>query len=356
MRSLTLMLTAAFCGVASTAVPQDTHAQIALDSRLSLHGYLTQGFGRASDSPFLGLTDTTTSDYRSAAMQMSFDVSPKDRLVIQVSHRRLGSSPLAGFEENIEVDWAFYQRTLGSFEVRAGRFPLAGGIYNEVRDVGTVLPMFRAPYQIYPDGFESVDGLSATHNLALGDWSLESSAFWGGTEYKNVFQTPAGPFPVMYRFANSVGGQVWLGTPIQGLRVGVSALRWSDSTSNRTLMASVDADFDRFLVRAEHKIAKLADTYYAQFSYLQGGMKLIEKLQLVGQYERATIETRGALPVAQATAARDAALGLNYKLSPNLVFKLEQHFVKGYWFDRFVNPTGPAAKSRYGIASVSVSF
>ncbi len=350
------MLAATVLGLVIASVPQGTRAQVGLDPRLSVHGYLTQGFARASKLPLYGLTDTTTSDYRSAALQLGFDVSPKDRLVVQVSHRRLASSPLAGFEANIEVDWAFYQRTLGPIVVRAGRFPLAGGIYNEVRDVGTVLPMFRAPYQIYPDGFETVDGLSASHDVSLGTWSLESSLYWGGIEYKNVFQAPTGANPIMYRFENSVGGQLWLTTPIDGLRVGVSAIGWKfQGNSDHTMMASIDGNFDRYLVRAEYKAGKLGD-YYATFAYAQGGVKLIEKLQLVGQYELARLETRGPIPVADKTVARDAALGLNYKISPNLVLKLEQHDVKGYWFDRFVNPLGPAAKSRYGIASVSVSF
>ncbi|MEX2281953.1 MAG: hypothetical protein WEE89_05680 [Gemmatimonadota bacterium] len=355
MRNPKLMLAATAVSLAVAAVPSGTQAQIGLDPRLSVHGYLTQGVARAS-KPLYGLTDTTTSDYRAAAVQLSFEVSPKDRLVLQVSHRRLASSPLMGFQENLEFDWAFYQRQLGPISVRVGRFPLAGGIYNEVRDVGTVLPMFRAPFQLYADGTETVDGVTASHNLVFGDWSLESSAYWGGTEYKNVFQTPAGAYPQMFRFENSVGGQLWLSTPLQGLRVALSAMRWKHGEEpDHTVMASVDGDFNRFLVRGEYKTGSMDDAHLS-FGYAQLGVKVTEKLMVVGQYESTDMTLSGAIAAPRMTVSRDAALALNYKLSPNLVFKLEQHEVKGYWYDTFVNPMGPALKSRYGIASVSVSF
>jgi hypothetical protein len=50
------------------------------------------------------------------------------------------------------------------------------------------------------------------------------------------------------------------------------------------------------------------------------------------------------------------ALGVSYKVLPNVVFKAEGHERKGYGFDRFVNPAGPASTTRYWITSLSVSF
>jgi hypothetical protein len=312
--------------------------------------------GQSEDVKILGLGTTLTTDYRSAALQVAYLLTPRDRVVLQFSHRRLGESPIMQFEPNIEMDWAFYQHRFGSFWLRGGRFPLPAGIYNEVRDVGTILPFFRAPYTSYPDGTETVDGIGFTYTALLGDWSIEANGAWGGTELKVVVIQPTTTLPILVRNEETVAGQFWLNTPLDGLRVGVAGMRWEQNARNHlTTQLSLDGDFERFMVRAEYKTRDFDDvdifTYYGQ-----GGIKLTQRLQLLAQYEVADIETGPTGQRVDQNLLKDGALGVKYSFTPNLVLKLEAHQTRGTLYDEFVNPVGPAAKTRYAIASISASF
>jgi hypothetical protein len=349
MRNTILMLLA--LGVLA---PVQAAAQGPAD-RFAVHGFLTQGFGVSESEPVLGIGTKPTADYRTAALQFRYDISPEGQLVLQLSHRRLGNSPIMAIEKEIELNWAFYRHRFGPVSVRAGRFPAAKGIYNEVRTVGTVLPTFRAPISIYSDGTETVDGVGVAWRLELGAWSTETEAYVGGMEYKAVFFTPVEPVVYVYRGERNHGGQFWLNTPKEGVRLGLGGIRFEEPTRwGHAWQASLDADLDRALARAEYVYVNATEVD-VWAGYVQGRFKVTEKIHAVAEWQLGDIEFKLPFPVARMRLHEDRALGLNYMPAANLVFKIEAHDSEGYGYERFI-PPGPIPTNRHVIASVSVSF
>ena len=151
------------CSIPAVLGGQDT-------PRVSLHGYLTQGWGRSSGTAFYGMTDDASTDFRYAALQLRYAATPNDQFVVQANHRRLGRSPITDFESDVNLNWAFYQRGFSNgTAVKIGRMPIPRGIYNELRSVGVVLPTYRPPVVFYDEGAyysETIDGVIASHTFA----------------------------------------------------------------------------------------------------------------------------------------------------------------------------------------------
>ena len=105
------------------------------------------------------------------------------------------------------------------------------------------------------------------------------------------------------------GGQLWLETPVEGLRLGVGALRWQVDEESQfnpveatwsSWYVSLDADFERWVARAEYRNLELPadvfpflnseaiiDLYYWQLGWLP-----TSRLAIYVQSEYADIEQR----------------------------------------------------------------
>jgi hypothetical protein len=333
-------------------------AQSPADPPFRLYGYLSQGIGATDDLPVAGLPTTGTTDYRTMALQARYRVDDRSNVVAQISHRRIGDSPLAPLEPALELDWAFYRRAIGPVQLSVGRIPIPRGFYNEVRDVGTILPFFRAPVSIYPDCTEAVDGVSATTRTQVGDWTLEANVFAGGMEWKGVVSDEQQLYPFASRAERNVGSQLWLSTPIEGVRVGASVSNFEDETAesgrNTSWVASAEIDRDRWMVRSE--VASLTAASMDILSgYAHARFKVTPRLHVMGQYEQTDIGMTDPVEL-EWTEMRDAALGVAFVLLIRFVFKFEGYQVEGFGFDMPMNRVGPEGTSRYGILSMSVSF
>jgi len=349
-----LMLSSAF-------VPKHALAQDLLD-RVTLHGYLTQAYGVTDNLPVDGLDKGGTWDYRVASLQMRYAISDNGEFVVQVRNRRLGNSLLS--DNGIDLSWAYYRHNFGSTSVKVGLDPLPLGIYNELRLVGTVLPFFRAPDVFYLPGVESISGVTVGNHLGHGTLSLESTLYLGSQITRNEIQTPSGPFILENHGDNIMGVQEWLNTPIPGLRLGGTYLRFkaptadlTDTLPNNLVGGSLDGTFDRFFARGEYMryrvIRGIPTGDVVQVNYYgQAGVKLLEPLWLNAQAE-VNQNNYGSVPF---RGTDDKAVGVLYKANPEMVFKLEGHRATGYNFDKFMFPPMPQGKTYYGIASMSVSF
>ena len=110
-------------------------------SPLTIHAFLTQGFGKSDGFTIFGIPEEGTTDLRTLALQFRYDLSPQDVFVLQLNHERTGLDPVSEKRPDVALDWAFYERRLGSGRsIKVGRIPVPFGVYNEIRDVGTVLP------------------------------------------------------------------------------------------------------------------------------------------------------------------------------------------------------------------------
>jgi hypothetical protein len=318
--------------------------------------------------------------------------------VVQLANRRMGESSLNGMDNAVALQWAYYQRRLGGgVSAKVGRAPMPAGIYNEVRKVGTVLPFYRAPYNFYTESYETVDGAIVSHALPLGRWSLESNLFGGVIDFRqksnttvykpnmavvNGQPTMIGVTPLKdstYTFkeraTQAVGTQLWLNTPVDGLRVGVGGTRFrldgfqdlsgrDGASTATTVHGSVDGSFARYQIRGEWEQFRVKDFMYTS-AYAQGGVKLTERLAVVAQQEvtNANVNARPiivGIPTALTPRSAvhrkfgtDAALGASWAFLPNVVLKTEGHRHVGSDYDHTVTgtPTG-----YYFISSLALSF
>jgi hypothetical protein len=338
------------------------------DGRLRLFGHLTQGMAASDDVSVHGVPTTLTTDLRTVALQFRFAIGDANEMVLQVKHQRLGISPIQQLEDDIEMQWAFYQHRLGDLRIRAGRTPVPFGIFNEMRDVGTVLPFYRVPQNLYPEGTEAADGVVVSYQYGESSgWNARVDGFVGMLAFRGAFYTPDPAFPVAVvdmRTERTVGGQLWIGTPVPGLRVGGAiqdfTLRDEDlgqavpDPGGTYWIVSLDGAFDRVTIRSEVSFLDIP-WYTARTATAQVGGWVTPVIGLFGQAELADQE--GLIPVTeQIRMSEDFALALNLRAAPNVLLKLEGHRVNGYLFEQFIDPTGPGTNTMYAIASISVSF
>ncbi len=340
-------------------------------SKIHVHGHLTQAYAFTDGRQVLGIPDKGTTDYRTLALQFGYALNDNSKLVIQFSHRRMGLSPVATLEDEVKLDWAFAEyRFTETISGKIGKVQLPVGIYNEVRDVGTILPFYRIPFYTYGEGIwssETVDGIVlSAYILQDSPWNLDISVFYGGWDLVEANDPTT---PVMARVEDGAGGQLWLNTPVDGLRVGLAGHRATLSGGNRvagkrdhltTWTASLDASFERFTFQAEY-IDLRFDIGSWKPSYAHLGYNITEKLRANAQIDLGRIKFEINEPFFSASADannKDYAIGFNYRLSSNLVLKAEHHWMKGYLIDD--NPpnvfTDDPVKVQYTIISASASF
>lgn len=308
-------------------------------SKLRVNGFFTQAYGTAHDIETLGFPSRGTSDYRNAALLLTYKADGNDTLTLQLSHERLGESDFGAFDDDLELDWAYYEhRFRGETSLKVGRIPIPNGIYNEIRDVGTLLPFYRPPVTLYNDEFfatENVDGVLLSHTFfARAPWRMKVDAYYGSWE---VLQIPPSPVDV----EDAGGVQFWLEAP-SVLKLGGGVQRQDMRGLNFAMgpeeqwyewHASLEARFSRLEVRAETRQIDFEIGEQEAF-YAQLGFQATEKLTVNAQFEDADLVSPQspimAAPVGRADLYQDFALGVNYSLRDQLVLKLENHWADGF--------------------------
>jgi hypothetical protein len=355
-------------------------AQTAGIQSLSIHGYLTQGYGFSSRDTVMGLTKEGTADYRRVALVARYAVTPSNAFVLQLGNRRLGDSPTMKFEEDLKVDMAFFEHHFASgTAVRVGKLALPTGIYNEIRYVGTLLPFYRAPYSVYGEATnmsETLNGVAASHRFNSGEnWELSADLYAGGfqiLEFAPVLPLTGPPIPVytgaQLQSKNVLGGQFWLSTPVEGLRLGAGGRRMdvyggipspvqSAGRVTADLSASADGHFEKWQFKLETDRAT-AKYFTVASKYGQIGVTPLRWLALNAQREYFAIHAGGigTTPVDLVNVNVDDAVGMNFMIDTHTVFKLEQHRTNGFNVEQVFNPFGARPRGSYFIASISTSF
>ncbi|HEV8578296.1 MAG TPA: hypothetical protein VGX68_04380 [Thermoanaerobaculia bacterium] len=328
--------------------------------KVTFHGYLTQAYAQSDGHQFLGISEDGTADYRTAALQVRADISRDDAFVVQFSHERFGDSRIEEIKDDVELDWIFYERRFGDSAVKVGRVQIPFGIYNEVRDVGTLLPFYRPSHNFYGEAAfssETVDGIVLSHSFSLGkSWGLEADAHYGNWEFttKNFVN---GTYAVR-DVDDSIGAELWLETPVSGLRIGAGAMRYNlqqptGEAKWKVWHASLAGDFDRFAFHTEYKNVDIG-TGTAEAGYAHLGVNVTPKLTLNAQQELLYLETR----TTRRTKLDDETIaGVNYTFHPGLVLKTEHHWSEGSFWLEDVPAFGVAGtKTRYWLVSLSTSF
>ncbi len=271
------------------------------------------------------------------------------------------------------------------------------GIFNEIRDVGTLLPFYRPSYSFYQEGSftsETVDGFMLSHTFApQSEWSLDADFYIG--EWKLVEISPFNLQALTARAEDAFGVQLWLNTPVSGLRFGLGGHRRDVSGGAVPIVrlpgksdrfhdyyVSVDLALERFVFRTEYREFGASENevflggdftlYYVQFGFHPN-----EKIRIYVQNEFTGVESDAddtvrpfGLPMTekmQSDLRQDTGIAFNYLFSPNLVLKLEHHFEIDQEFFTLVptfTPQGPKLQpiyaasegGDYSILSFSASF
>jgi hypothetical protein len=352
------------CGLSGTILWAQEEPAVEEEStgpQITIHGFLTQAYAQSDGHQFLGINEEGTADYRTAALQIRADIGEDDAFVVQLSHERVGDSPLQTIRnDDVALDWIFYEHRFGNSAVKVGRVQIPFGIYNEVLDVGTLLPFYRPPVNFYGEAAystETVDGIVASHRFKLGHgWELDGALHYGNWEFIERNFSAAGYSSQKVR--DSWGAELWLNTPVPGLRFGTGGMRYKFNSQNtgvnewESYHFSVAGDFSRVAVHVEHKDVDVV-IGHVLLSYAHLGVNLTDKLTINAQQELAYFKLSGG---PRDKFDDDFAVSVNYAFQPSLVLKAEHHWNQTSLWLEDVLPLGPLQKTRYWIASLSTSF
>jgi hypothetical protein len=333
---------------------------------LAIHGFLSQAYAVSDGNQIIGIPKQGTADYRAAALQIRAGMTEADSFLVQLSHERNGLSPIQSVHPDVQLDWVFYDHKFGDSDLKVGRMPIPFGIYNEVRDVGTILPFFRPARPVYEEtsnATETIDGVLLSHGFNLGAAGrLDVDVHYGNWKSYDVRLNPI-------TANNSRGLELWLQTPVPGLRVGAGGFIFNE-TINTTPATRFDRQFSHMSIdgqwsRIDAQIEVKRDTsqrlnggantdVWGGYGLL--GVHLSNKLVFHGEYDFLDVQ----FPHTNDAKDRDRALGASYFFRPNLVLKAEYHWTNGF---RAENQPGlipgrpvPHYITQFGILSLSTSF
>ncbi len=329
-----------------------------------INGFLNEAYGRSDGNEIYGIGKGGTFDYRTAAVILRVEPTANDIFSVKLRQERIGASEFQQFLPEVGLDRFFYEHRFGDTSVLVGRVKIPFGIYNEVRDVGALLPFFRPATDFYGTGSfttETVDGARISHPFHLpGHWQLDADLYGGGWEFvqrvtEGVFQS---------KVHDSIGAEIWLTPPVRGLRFGGGGMVFEildpgghDTATVRanTYHLSLEEDLGRVVAHVEYKRRDIQDAK-TNAGYAHVGVHLTDRFAVNGQIE---FDHVVIMEVPQGfTQDRDEALGLSYAFTSIIVLKGEFHWNRGQ------NPEAPAPvlgttdllSTRYGILSLATAF
>ena len=331
---------------------------------IEFHGFGGWAYGKTDGHKYsLARED---GEYDNAEFALNVSSAPVDQLSI-VAQVRLDSR---GQGKEVDLDYAFAEWTFNdAAKVRAGRVKHPFGIYGEVFDVGTVRPFYNLPASIYgANGFtaRAYNGAGLTGQVALGQWDFQYDVYGGQIEgdletpgllstVKELFAEPSITFG--YRVEDAYGGRLNIGTPVDGLTVGMSGYSgqaYTDlsevDTDQRDVYAA-HAEYTRggFAIRSEYGHLKNGSDFAVDSAYIESSYRLGQHWQIAGRWDQLEVTLPGTnlsrLPkiFPQLLDHSEAAIGLSYWFTPGFVVRGSYHRADG---NRFAFPeTGDQVKA-----------
>ncbi|MCG8604827.1 hypothetical protein MJD09_07505 [bacterium] len=341
---------------------ESAHAQ-SLD-RVRINGYGTWGYGNTNGHRYqLG---TEVGEFDHVSFTLALTVNPYDEMnvVAQVNWEE----DRGGLQSQLEYafgEWALADQ----LKLRFGRVKQPFGIYAEVFNVGTIRPFLMLPQAIYgAQGFtaKSYNGIGLTGSFfTSGGWGLQYDLYGGliknkyavpGTLLLNPVVALESQVELEFRITDTIGGRVILDMPWGDFKLGLSGYSGTqvDFAVVETLgIAELSFDVygalmeyvdNHWWIRGEYANFKQGDLLRSDGGYLETAYKLDANWQLAVRYDwwNGEIPIFATLPtpayISQILDHQDLAVGLNYWLRSNFVFKLSFHLVEG---NRFAYPDDP---------------
>jgi hypothetical protein len=325
-------------------------------SHIDIHGFGGWVYGKTDGHKYsLG---REAGEYDNAEFALNVSAKPVDNLSV-VAQVRLDSR---GNDKQVDLDYAFAEWKFNdAARIRAGRVKHPFGIYGEVFDVGTVRPFYTLPQSIYgANGFtaRAYNGAGITGNLKAGRWDLQYDLYGG--EIEGVFETPgllstvdelfAEPAITFgYRVEDSYGGRINVGTPVDGLMIGVSGYsgkaytELSNVDTDQRDVYAAHAEYTRhgFAIRSEVGHLKNGGDFEVDSGYVETSYRIGEHWQIAGRWDQLEVTLPGTnlsrLPkiFPQLLEHSEASVGLSYWFTPSFVVRGSFHRTDG---NRFAFP------------------
>jgi hypothetical protein len=185
--------------------------------------------------------------------------------------------------------------------------------------------------------------------------------------YSMVEQTASGL--VNPRAEKTLGGQLWLNTPLSGLRFGIGGQRLNLTgtalvTDGKGTWKSdyLSAEYlgSRIKLRSEYRKTRIHDAD-VDFSahYLYAGVNATSRLGLHVQFDTSKLDlsARAGHKFTVPKYYEDWTAGATFAVRPDVVLKGEYHWTESQLLETHALPVGaPSRPVNYGIVSMSVSF
>jgi len=141
---------------------------------VDIHGFISQGFMQSDTYDYFARTDSPTTsegtfEFNEMGINFSSQLTDELRLGVQLFAMDLGDYG----NDEITVDWAYGDYRLNNYlGIRAGKFKIAHGLHNEVKDIDSVRTFVFLPRAIYYPGmrdlFGGMKGVSLYGELPYG--------------------------------------------------------------------------------------------------------------------------------------------------------------------------------------------
>lgn len=351
MRLKKYMLLAMLCLIL-VALP--SNAQIG--EKLSIHGFGGWGYGKTDGNKYL--IGNEEGSFRNSKFALNITAKPYEKLTINT---QLYTEAVLT-KDKIELDYAFFEWAFSdALKLRIGKVKCPFGIYSEVFDVGTVRPFFELPQSIYgKKGVtnKSYYGIGVTGNFFLNNnWSVQYDIYGGELVFQDWINQVAVPIPYppyLYEVSiettsfdeDMIGTRLIIHTPLEGLNLGVSYFNGRPKflidgeltdayiKPGRFFDWDLHVEYltDSFSLRSEYLYAGRMEEkdLTMKGAYIETAYKFLTNWQIAFQYNTMNMEIPSYEAYDQSQYEhKEFALGLNYWVNPDLVFKVAFHKING---------------------------
>jgi hypothetical protein len=250
-------------------------------------------------------------------------------------------------EDDVGLDYAFAEWYFSDMLMfRAGKVKAPFMLYTEVYDVGTIRPFFALPQGVYRQiATEAYKGVGITGTFHVkGGWELQYDMYGGKLsllpnptvnieEFRFDSVNPVGN--------DLIGGRLTIQTPLTGLNVALSSYtsefdfgEEESFLNDRYVLIGASAEYlsDRLRICSEYLTQKETPKATADVVYVEAAYRFTDHWQAAARYEFADFDTNQPLLQYSPKSIlehKEIALGLNYWLNPNLVFRCSYHIIEG---------------------------
>jgi hypothetical protein len=268
----------------------------------------------------------------------------------------------------VRLDLAYVEVTVAKdLLVRAGKIKNPLGLYTEIYKVGTLRPFYLLPVSYYRLVPESYSGVGVNRRQKLGSWEVELDAFGGQMEIptsasdmivgfdQTTMQYQFGSIPVSAQGRKVVGGGMLVRPAVKGLQFGASAYSLKlyasamggpfglvSETRLKAYAGCVEYLTDKISLRSE--VLFLRGVEKSSAWYVEAAYYLTNHWQIAATYDNLKV-TDPPPPVPQAASLKenhDVGIGLNYWISPKVVWKFNYYHVQDNRASRPDNAIGSA--------------